>query len=151
MTGNELRDRGRPTIPPNVAHSSFVLGAARLPCLLLFCLSFLQAVVAVTPSTRKPATDKRPPNVILITIDTMRADRLGCYGATNIETPTLDALARDGIVFERAISQVPLTWPSHAAILTGLYPFQNGVQDFTGQPLDVRFRSVAQAFKAAWL
>jgi arylsulfatase A-like enzyme/Flp pilus assembly protein TadD len=85
--------------------------------------------------------------VILITIDTVRADRLSCYGAKNIQTPTLDALARDGVVFERAISQVPLTWPSHAAILTGLYPFQNGVQDFTGQPLESRFRSVAQAFK----
>jgi arylsulfatase A-like enzyme/Flp pilus assembly protein TadD len=88
-----------------------------------------------------------PPNVILITIDTVRADHVACYGATDVKTPTLDGLARDGIVFERAISQVPLTWPSHAAILTGTYPFQNGVQDFTGQPLDQRFRSVAQVFK----
>jgi choline-sulfatase len=96
---------------------------------------------ASTPA-RKPA-----PNVLLITIDTLRADHLGCYGAKEIQTPTLDALARDGIVFSGAVSQVPLTWPSHAAILTGLYPFQNGVQDFTGQPLDARFRSVAQAFR----
>ena len=66
-----------------------------------------------------------------------------------VKTPTLDALARDGVVFERAISQVPLTWPSHAVILTGTYPFQNGVQDFTGQPLAPQFRSVAQAFKQA--
>jgi arylsulfatase A-like enzyme/Tfp pilus assembly protein PilF len=86
-------------------------------------------------------------NVILITIDTVRADHLGCYGATNVQTPVLDGLARDGVVFERAISQVPLTWPSHAAILTGTYPFQNGVQDFTGQPLDERFRTVGQLFK----
>jgi choline-sulfatase len=86
-------------------------------------------------------------NVILITIDTVRADHLGCYGATNVQTPVFDGLARDGVVFDRAISQVPLTWPSHAAILTGTYPFQNGVQDFTGQPLDARFRSVAQVFK----
>jgi arylsulfatase A-like enzyme/Tfp pilus assembly protein PilF len=93
-------------------------------------------------SVRHPA-----PNVILITIDTVRADHLGCYGAKDIQTPTLDALAHDGIIFDRAISQVPLTWPSHAVILTGTYPFQNGVQDFTGQPLEPRFRSVAQAFK----
>ena len=66
-----------------------------------------------------------------------------------VKTPTRDALARDGVVFERAISQVPLTWPSHAVILTGTYPFQNGVQDFTGQPLAPQFRSVAQAFKQA--
>jgi len=86
-------------------------------------------------------------NVILITIDTVRADHLGCYGASDVQTPVLDGLAHDGVVFEHAISQVPLTWPSHAAILTGTYPFQNGVQDFTGQPLDERFRSVAQVFK----
>jgi arylsulfatase A-like enzyme len=89
------------------------------------------------------------PNVILITIDTLRADHVGCYGARDVKTPTLDGLAHDGVVFERAISQVPLTWPSHAVILTGTYPFQNGVQDFTGQPLGQQFRSVAQAFKQA--
>src|SRR5258708_1920477 len=89
------------------------------------------------------------PSVILIDIDTLRPDRIGCYGAQTVKTPTLDALAHDGVVFERAISQVPLTWPSHAVILTGTYPFQNGVQDFTGQPLAPQFRSVAQAFKQA--
>ncbi len=66
-----------------------------------------------------------------------------------VTTPTLDALAHDAVVFERATSQVPLTWPSHAAILTGTYPFQNGVQDFTGQPLAPQFRTVAQAFQQA--
>jgi choline-sulfatase len=104
-------------------------------------LALAQLAVAANPPP------KRSPNVILITLDTVRADHLGCYGNKNIQTPTLDALGHDGIVFERAISQVPLTWPSHAAILTGMYPFQNGVQDFTGQPLDPKFRSVAQAFK----
>ena len=111
---------------------------------LLTCLALLlpHALLAATPPARKAT-----PNVILITIDTVRADHVGCYGATEVQTPTLDALARDGIVFERAISQVPLTWPSHAAILTGTYPFQNGVQDFTGQPLDPKFRTIAEAFK----
>ena len=107
----------------------------------------LVAVAERAAPVRLRLAGQRARNVILITIDTVRADHLGCYGATNIQTPTLDALAHDGIVFERAISQVPLTWPSHAAILTGTYPFQNGVQDFTGQPLDPRFRSVAQVFK----
>jgi arylsulfatase A-like enzyme/Flp pilus assembly protein TadD len=99
-------------------------------------------------ATAKPKLISTP-SVILITIDTLRADHVGCYGAQMVKTPTLDALAHDGIVFERAISQVPLTWPSHAVILTGTYPFQNGVQDFTGQPLAGQFRSVAQAFKQA--
>jgi choline-sulfatase len=89
------------------------------------------------------------PSVILITVDTLRADHVGCYGAQTLKTPTLDALAHDGVVFERAVSQVPLTWPSHAVILTGTYPFQNGVQDFTGQPLAEQFRTVAQAFQRA--
>ncbi|HEX4486347.1 MAG TPA: sulfatase-like hydrolase/transferase [Terriglobales bacterium] len=101
-------------------------------------LSFTQAWAAAA---------KPQPNVILITIDTVRADHLGCYGYKEIKTPTIDSLARDGVLFERAISQVPLTWPSHAAILTGTYPFQNGVQDFTGQPLAPQIRSIAQAFK----
>jgi len=102
--------------------------------------------IFLSQSWAAPAA-KPKPNVILITIDTVRADHLGCYGYKDIQTPTIDALAHDGILFERAISQVPLTWPSHAAILTGTYPFQNGVQDFTGQPLAPRFRSIAQAFK----
>ncbi len=115
--------------------------STRIRLLLCGVLTLTRLAFAADP----PA--KRTPNVILITLDTVRADHLGCYGNKNIQTPTLDALGRDGVVFERAISQVPLTWPSHAAILTGMYPFQNGVQDFTGQPLDPRFRSVAQAFK----
>lgn len=113
-----------------------------LAFILAFILVFIQTAVAANPKTAKAS-----PSVILITIDTVRADHVGCYGAKNIQTPTLDSLAHDGVVFERAISQVPLTWPSHAVILTGLRPFQNGVQDFTGQPLNARFRSVAQAFK----
>src|SRR5207253_3371125 len=98
-------------------------------------LRMLAATVAHAPKAR--------PNVILITIDTVRADHVGCYGAKNVKTPTLDSLGRDGVVFDRAISQVPLTWPSHTVILTGTYPFQNGVQDFTGPPLDLKFHSVA--------
>jgi arylsulfatase A-like enzyme/Flp pilus assembly protein TadD len=101
------------------------------------------------PAKHQPRAGFTKPSVILITIDTLRADHVGCYGAQTVKTPTLDALARDGVVFERAISQVPLTWPSHAVILTGTYPFQNGVQDFSGQPLAQQFRTVSQAFRQA--
>ena len=119
------------------------------PFLQLLAFLLLTLLTVLRPSPLAAAAPPRPtrPNVILITVDTVRADHLGCYGAAGIRTPTLDSLARDGIVFDRAISQVPLTWPSHAAILTGTYPFQNGVQDFTGQPLDPRFRSVAEVFR----
>ena len=111
---------------------------------------FAQAIPAKpVPAKHQPRAGFTKPSVILITIDTLRADHVGCYGAQTVKTPTLDALARDGVVFERAISQVPLTWPSHAVILTGTYPFQNGVQDFTGQPLAQQFRTVSQAFRQA--
>jgi len=135
MTTESQRDLGR-------RRSLRVANAIRLTALIFMVLTFAGSLAATGP-----AGAKAKPNVILITIDTVRADHLGCYGAKDVQTPTLDALANDGTVFERAVSQVPLTWPSHAVILTGLYPFQNGVQDFTGQPLDPRFRSVAQAFK----
>jgi arylsulfatase A-like enzyme/Tfp pilus assembly protein PilF len=94
-------------------------------------------------------TRQKHPNVIFITVDTLRADHVGCYGSSQAHTPNIDALARDGVLFERAVSQVPLTWPSHAVMFTGTYPFQNGVQDFTGHGLPEQFRSVAQAFKQA--
>src|SRR5271170_3336201 len=109
-----------------------------------------QTAATKSAQAKKPIqSGTKPTSVILITIDTLRADHVGCYGAQRVKTPTLDALAHDGVVFERAISQVPLTWPSHAVILTGTYPFQNGVQDFTGQPLARQFRTVAQSFQHA--
>ena len=74
------------------------------------------------------ADSSRDPNVLLITLDTTRADHLGCYGRKEAETPTLDALAQSGVRFERAFCQVPLTLPSHTSLLTGLYPVTTGVR-----------------------
>ena len=98
------------------------------------------------PAAAAPAR-RRAPNVVLITIDTLRADHVGCYGYQAIKTPAIDGLCRDSIVFDSGISQVPLTWPSHVAILTGTYPFWNGVQDFTGQPLRPGVETLAEAMK----
>src|ERR1700722_3315213 len=75
-----------------------------------------------------------PSNVILITLDTTRADRMGFLGSRRGLTPNLDALAKHSRVFSRAYSQVPLTGPSHATILTGTYPQFNHLQDM-GNPL----------------
>jgi choline-sulfatase len=69
------------------------------------------------------------PNLVLITMDTTRADHLGCYGDARAVTPNLDAMARDGAVFEQAIAVAPLTLPAHASILTGEYPPRHGVRD----------------------
>jgi arylsulfatase A-like enzyme/Tfp pilus assembly protein PilF len=71
-----------------------------------------------------------PPSVILITVDTVRADRMGFLGSPRGLTPQLDALARQSVVFERAYSQAPLTPVSHATILSGTYPRFHGVRDF---------------------
>jgi len=67
-------------------------------------------------------------NVLLITLDTTRADRLGCYGYAGAATPTLDELAEQGVLFLHAQSQVPLTFPSHASLMTGRYPKELGVR-----------------------
>jgi len=77
----------------------------------------------------------RHPNIILITVDTTRADRMGFLGSDRGLTPNLDAVAKDAAVFSRAYSHVPLTTVSHATILTGTYPQYNHVNDF-GAPLD---------------
>jgi arylsulfatase A-like enzyme/Tfp pilus assembly protein PilF len=83
---------------------------------------------AILPSLTRAATDQ--PNVIIITIDTVRADRMGFLGSKRGLTPHLDALALQSVVFERAYSQAPLTPVSHATILTGTYPRFHGVRDF---------------------
>lgn len=77
----------------------------------------------------------RPP-VILISIDTLRADRLPAYGYTKIETPALERLRRDGLLYENAYSHVPLTLPSHASLFTGLLPPEHGVRDNLGYRLE---------------
>ena len=66
------------------------------------------------------------PNILLITLDTTRADFLGCYGHASVRTPALDAFAAEGVRFTRAYCNVPLTLPSHATIMTGLYPPEHG-------------------------
>lgn len=70
---------------------------------------------------------EKPWNVVLITIDTLRADRLGCYGGMFAETPNIDRLAGRGVLFANAFASMPLTLPSHTSILTGLYPKSHGV------------------------
>ncbi|HUP65930.1 MAG TPA: sulfatase-like hydrolase/transferase, partial [Thermoanaerobaculia bacterium] len=74
--------------------------------------------------------------IIIISVDTLRADHLPTYGATGVETPALDALSRDSIVFENAYSQVPLTLPSHASMLTGRLPSELGIRNNLGYRFD---------------
>ncbi len=90
----------------------------------------------------------RPLNVVLVTIDTLRADRLHCYGNHEIETPTLDALAQRGVLFENAVAQTPLTPPSHASIFTGTNPNVHHVRNTGGFALQSSSITLATILKA---
>jgi arylsulfatase A-like enzyme len=90
----------------------------------------------------------KKPNVLLITVDTTRADHLRCYGYDRIETPTLDRLAADGILFERAYSLVPLTLPAHTSIMTSTPPLNNGVEDNGAYRVPDELMTMAEILKA---
>jgi arylsulfatase A-like enzyme len=94
-------------------------------------------VVRTTHRARQPLRPDAP-NVLVVLIDTLRADRLGCYGADPSPTPNLDAFARRGRVFEQTVAQAPWTTPSVASIFTGLYPRSHGAigDQFDGPPAD---------------
>ena len=78
---------------------------------------------------QKPASKPAARNLLLITIDTLRADHVGAYGWSRAHTPTLDGLAKNGALFERAYAAAPITLPSHATLLTGRYPPGHGARD----------------------
>src|SRR5262245_45814538 len=88
-------------------------------------------------------------NVVVVTLDTTRADRLGCYGFSEVETPNIDSLAREGVVFDAATATVPLTFPSHASIFTGLVPPHHGVRDNGGFFLQESATTLAERLKSA--
>lgn len=109
-------------------------------CLMLWgllLLSFCGPAVAQQASK---------PDVILITLDTVRADHVGCFGAKRVKTPSLDQLCADGVKFTSAFTPSPITNSSHASILTGTYPSTNGVRDF-GSPLDSAHPTLAYLLK----
>src|SRR5580698_11337737 len=96
----------------------------------IFLLSCLATAAWGQSSNAKP----KLPDVFLITIDTLRADHIHCFGDQQIQTPALDSLCKDGVHFSQAFTPAPITNTSHATILTGLLPSTHGVTDF-GVPL----------------
>jgi arylsulfatase A-like enzyme/Tfp pilus assembly protein PilF len=109
---------------------------------LILTLTALTALQAAAQTPAKPA-----PNVVLITIDTLRADHVGCYGYTRIKTPNIDGLAADGARFERAFAVVPVTLPSHTTMLTGTYPMLSGMHDFSANKLSSTQPTMASVLK----
>ena len=108
-----------------------------LPILLLLSLSCHRAI---------PRASNQIP-VILITIDTLRSDHLPAYGYHDVDTPAIDAFRSDAILFDRAYSHIPLTFPSHATMFTGRLPFENGVRDNIGFHLDPKVPTLPALLK----
>jgi arylsulfatase A-like enzyme/Flp pilus assembly protein TadD len=104
---------------------------------LVSCNSSQKRETVATTSAMKPI------NVVFITLDTVRADHLHCYGYKKIQTPNIDSLAASGTLFEKAVTQTPLTDPSHASMFTGLNPNVTGVRDTGGFPLQPKFTTLA--------
>ncbi|MBI1941015.1 MAG: sulfatase-like hydrolase/transferase [Acidobacteria bacterium] len=111
----------------------------------LACAALLLLSLSARPAGLGAAEAK--PNVIVISIDTLRADRLGCYGYRQIETPAIDALAQSAARFTRAYTPVPITLPAHVSIFTGSFPMGTGIHDFVGNKLPAGALTLAEVLR----
>jgi arylsulfatase A-like enzyme/Flp pilus assembly protein TadD len=125
-----------------------VLGRPALRTLTVAIALTVAACRAAPPQAPAPGA-LRGWNVLLVTIDTLRADHVGAYASPAGATPTLDRLAREGVRFADAYAHVPLTLPSHAALMTAAYPYRNGVRDNGTFRLDPAKATLAKVLKAA--
>src|SRR5271155_2541339 len=116
------------------ASFSFAVRIVRHFLVLILVAECVCAAEVQKAATKMSATKQMAPNIILITLDTTRADRIGFLRSDRGLTPNLDLLAKQSVVFTRAYAQVPLTTPSHAALLTGTYPQFSNLEDL-GAPL----------------
>jgi arylsulfatase A-like enzyme/Flp pilus assembly protein TadD len=116
-----------------------------IPFVLLLAAAVL--VVIFLSSPRKKVLKESGLNVLLVTLDTTRADRLGCYGYLKAETPNLDYLAANGVLFLNTYCPVPLTCPSHCSILTGTYPLFHQVRNNGTYTLSPELETLAEALK----
>ncbi|MCK5378164.1 MAG: sulfatase, partial [Acidobacteria bacterium] len=106
--------------------------------------TFLSAV-ALTVGLSACGAD--PPNVVLITIDTTRADHVGCFGYSEPTTPNIDRLAEEGVLFTKAFTTNPVTLPAHTSILTGTYPLFHGVRDNSTYVVNDEVTTLAEILK----
>ncbi|MBM3284805.1 MAG: sulfatase, partial [Candidatus Aminicenantes bacterium] len=113
--------------------------------LVLLGLAALLALRLLVPGARIKKDSSL--NVLLVTLDTTRADRLGCYGYEKAKTPNLDFLAAKGVRFQNAYCQVPLTTPSHCSILTGTYPLYHQVRNNGSYALSAEITTLAEVLK----
>jgi arylsulfatase A-like enzyme/Flp pilus assembly protein TadD len=102
---------------------------------LVLCVLYVLLVLSGCQGSSEPGPYENAP-IILISVDTLRSDRLPAYGYGKVKTPAIDAFRQDSVLFERAYSHVPLTLPSHATILSGRLPGEHGVRDNSGYLFD---------------
>jgi choline-sulfatase len=117
-----------------------------------FALGFVfSSAVALSACGRQapPAPPAAARNLVLVTIDTLRADRLGSYGNRTVATPRMDRIAADGALFEQATVHVPLTRPSHVSMFTGLLPAEHGIRDNVSPALAPEVPTLAPMLQAA--
>lgn len=112
-------------------------------------LMFLTASTSCSEAGKVDPAAVKGSSLLLITLDTTRADVLGCYGGPEGYTPNLDEIAREGIRFDQAYSVAPITLASHATILTGLYPFEHGVRDNAIFRLPKKVTTIAERLKGS--
>jgi arylsulfatase A-like enzyme/Flp pilus assembly protein TadD len=117
-------------------------------CAHLVWFALAACTTAPSPRPAAPTDAARPERVLLVTIDTLRADYVGCYGASAARTPTLDRLAGEGVRFATAISPAPITMPAHASLMTGLEPSRHGVHANATFRLDDAMPTLAEQFRA---
>ncbi len=117
--------------------------------LLAVLLGLLALALLLGPRLRAGNAERRLPglSVLLITIDTLRADHLGCYADTAPATPALDRLATEGVLFSRCYSQTPLTLPAHTTLLSGTYPPYHQVRDNGGFVVPKTLRLLPEVFR----
>ena len=108
------------------------------------CLVAAALALAMLASAQTPR-----PNLLLVTLDTVRADHLGSYGFKSAQTPVLDRLAREGVRFADATTHAPITGPAHAGILTGRYPARFGIRDNAATPIPAEAVTLAEILKGA--
>ncbi len=128
--------------------------SSRVFRLLLPAVAILAGAAALlllrsgAPDSRKIELPREARNVILITIDTLRADHVGAWGAGRASTPALDALAAEGVRFSHCVTQAPLTLPAHTSLLSATYPFYHRVRDNGGFRVPEKLPLLSQALKA---
>src|SRR5262249_46012523 len=118
----------RPVGAQNGYLSAGSMATSLIEWLRIYCALAALAIPVSAAQTPKPPARPSSPNVVLITVDTLRADHLGCYGDAQIATPNIDKLATEGVRFKTVVTAAPLTLPSHCSIMTGAYPTFHGVR-----------------------